>query len=387
MTRKHFADLVDRSVSWVEKVEAGDRRLVRLPMIQKVAEALQVDWRILVDESEAEEATRLPDAAEIQAIKTALARYEMQSQPSGLDGAPDLGSLAQHVEYVQEAFLASDFAVVGTALPKLIRDCQHAVRLHRGADRCEAASLLVMVYKVTSSTLHKFGSHELAWLAADRAVLTADIAGDPVSLARAARCAGRALMSNGLPGEALDLIKRTTARLESTVATASRELLCLVGMMCLAGEIAAAREGDADTAKTMHDKADAVADRLGVDFNDRTTAFGKANVALHRVSSLVRLGDGRAALVLAESLNTAALARLPRERRVNHLLDVAQAHRQCGDAGRAVAALREADATAPQEIRRRPVARDLIAELSATTTDPEVSSRLRQLAANAGLSL
>ncbi|MCP2342734.1 helix-turn-helix domain-containing protein [Actinomadura rupiterrae] len=384
MTRRHFADQIGRSLSWVEKIEAGERSLVRLPMIERVADALQVSWRVLVDDDEAERARRRPDAAEVNAIKSALARYPIAQPQMERDHQPDLGRLSGQVSYALEAFLASDFAVVGRTLPSLIDDGQRAIKTHE-QQRREAAALLVMIYKLAASTLHKFGAHDLAWLAADRAMSAARLAGDPASLARAGRCVGRALMSTGLMPEALDQLRATAAELEPTLCDASPDVLSLVGMVWLAAEIAAARAGDADVARAMHAKAEAIAQRLGPGYEDRNTAFGTANVLLHRVSALVRFGDGRAALAAASHVEADALARLPRERKANFLLDLAEAHRRCGNLDQAVTALWEADETAPQEVRRRPLAQELIAGLWESRDQIHGSARLRQLAVHAGL--
>ena len=42
LTRGQFAELCDRSLSWVDKVESGERGLLRLPMLERVAEVLHV---------------------------------------------------------------------------------------------------------------------------------------------------------------------------------------------------------------------------------------------------------------------------------------------------------------------------------------------------------
>jgi transcriptional regulator with XRE-family HTH domain len=42
LTRKQFADLRGRSVSWVDKVEAGERGLSRPPTLERAAEVLSI---------------------------------------------------------------------------------------------------------------------------------------------------------------------------------------------------------------------------------------------------------------------------------------------------------------------------------------------------------
>jgi transcriptional regulator with XRE-family HTH domain len=251
MSRQQFADLVGRSLSWAEKIEAGTRDLVRLPMLRRAADVLQVDMATLVDDAQAEQAAMLPDAAEVAAIKRALGRrYEIVSDHAQTE--IDLGQLRRQVGYVNSAWLASDFSVLGRALSDLLDDCQHATETLAGDEQRQAAALLVIAYKIASSTFHKFGWADLAWLAADRAFAAAKDAADPVSLARATRCVARALMAAGQPREAIELTMAVAARLEPGLAEASPELVSLFGMMLLAAQIAAAREGDADLATALH---------------------------------------------------------------------------------------------------------------------------------------
>ncbi|MGH3603181.1 MAG: helix-turn-helix domain-containing protein, partial [Pseudonocardiaceae bacterium] len=73
--RQRFADMVGRSTSWLDKVEKGERSLLRLPMLDRVAAALDIDVSVLTDSSAAQRAADCVDTIEVQAIKAALGRY------------------------------------------------------------------------------------------------------------------------------------------------------------------------------------------------------------------------------------------------------------------------------------------------------------------------
>ncbi len=75
LPRKQFADMVGRSTSWLDKIESGERELARVPMIERVADALGVDPAVLTDEGYVQRARRCVDAFEVQAIRRALAAY------------------------------------------------------------------------------------------------------------------------------------------------------------------------------------------------------------------------------------------------------------------------------------------------------------------------
>ena len=261
LDRKQFADRVGRSTSWLDKIESGERALLRLPMLETVASALGVTVEALTDPVEAERAVRNPDAAEVAAIRGALGRYEViLGAPIPVADNPKLGDLRKQLDYVDAAFLSSNFSSIGRHLPKLIVEVQRAGR-NGSADPLAATKLLVQTYRVASSTLLKLGANETAWLAADRAILAASQVQDPYCLARATRSVARAMTSLGQTSEALDALLAVAHRLEPGIAGASDETAALYGMVLLAAEIAAAKLGDATTADTMHQEAEALAVR------------------------------------------------------------------------------------------------------------------------------
>jgi hypothetical protein len=125
---------------------------------------------------------------------------------------------------------------------------------------------------------------------------------------------------------------------------------------------------------------------MGPSYTERLTAFGVTNVSLHRLAALVRLSEGGKALEFVRTIDRAAVAALPKERKVNFWLDLAEAHWQCNDYGHSTAALLEAERIAPEEVRCRPLAHNLIRSLFPATTGRHLSE-LRQLGHRAGLPL
>jgi transcriptional regulator with XRE-family HTH domain len=382
LTRQQFADLVCRSISWVDKVESGQRGLVRLPMLEVVANALQIDVAALTDDDVARRAAESPDAVEVRAIREALCSYKVIL--GGADAAPDLVKLRGQVDYACAAWLSSHLTTMGRVLPGLIAESQRAVAALDGDDRLEAVRLLVMSYRLSSSTLLKLDTTELAWLAADRAMLTARCVDDTVCLARASRCVARAMACLGQPRDALDVLVEMTNRMEPELASRDRQLLSLYGMLLLPAEITAAQNGDADTALTMHRRADQIARQLGPGYCDPINVFGVANVALHRLAALVRMEEGGRAVAYARTIEPQSLVRLPRERKAAYLLDMAEAHRQCRQYPEATAAVVRAEQVAPEEVRRRPATHTLIRRLLDITSG-QPALLLRQLADRSGV--
>jgi transcriptional regulator with XRE-family HTH domain len=384
LTRQQFGDLVGRSMSWVDKVETGQRGLVRLPMLEAVASALQVDVAALTDDDVARRVVESPDAVEVRAIRAALGSYKVILGGGGGRVPPDLARLRGQVDYACAAWLSSHFTTMGRVLPGLIAEAQCAVSVFDGDDRVEAARCLVMSYRLASSTLLKLDTTETAWLAADRAMMAAHCVDDLICMARATRCVARAVACLGQPQEAMDVLVAMANRMEPELASRDRQLLSLYGMLLLPAEMAAAQAGDGDTALTMHRRAEEVARLLEPGYCDPVNTFGVANVALHRLAALVRMEEGGRAVAYAQTIEPQSLTRLPRERKAAYLLDMAEAHRQCRQPGEATAALVRAEQVAPEEVRRRPATHLLIRRLLDVAAG-QPALLLRQLADRANV--
>ncbi|WP_194927800.1 helix-turn-helix domain-containing protein [Catenulispora pinisilvae] len=383
LDRATFASRVDRSPSWVKAIENGQRELTRLPLLERVAQALGVTVEALTDPAEAERATRAPDAAEIAAITGALEHYEViLGAPVNALEHPQSANLAKRVNFLDEAFLASRFSSIGRDLPKLLIEAQRAAKEQPGA---ESIRVLVKVYRIASSTLLKLGADQTAWLAADRAMVAAQTTDDLYTLARATRSVSRAMTNLGRTEAALDALLAMATQMQPEVATSTLEVAAMYGMVLLAAEIAAAKYGDAHTASAMHNEASKVAQwRFASDASDKETAFGPTNVDLHWVSSLVRLGRPDEAVQYAEGIDRAAVALLPRERRGTFGIDLALAHHQLGRYAEAETVLLAAERIAPEEARCRPGSKTLIANLiNAPSRNP--STEMRALARRAGV--
>jgi hypothetical protein len=131
--------------------------------------------------------------------------------------------------------------------------------------------------------------------------------------------------------------------------------------LLLKGVMASARLGDRAAARDLLADAGRAADRLGCDANHRWTAFGPANVALHRASSAVALGDGGDAVAHALGVDPSRLVAV--ERRAQRLIELAGGYGLWAKDGDALEALLEAERLAPEEVRAQPATRLLVGDL------------------------
>ena len=112
-------------------------------------------------------------------IRAALERYDKISAFFTAPAeAPPLVELRKAVNHAWLTFQHSKYGVLARMLPKLLRDAQAANAAYSAEPGQQAAHLLGEVYQISSSTLRKLGEHDLAWLAADRALMVCQRADD-----------------------------------------------------------------------------------------------------------------------------------------------------------------------------------------------------------------
>ncbi|MFD9740629.1 helix-turn-helix domain-containing protein [Umezawaea sp. NPDC059074] len=380
--RKQFADMVGRSTSWLDKIETGERHLVRLPTLELVADALGIDPTVLTDAPAAERASACVDPTEVLAIRSALGSYPALGRQAAAPVV--LANLQRQADYLDHAWTASHFTTVAQHLPTLLGDAQRAVSTAPQSEAVEAYRVLVTTYRLASSMLLKFESNDIAWLAADRAIHTALAVNDTWSLARATRSLARAMTSVQQPSEAISALQTMADGMRAEVANDEEHLLSLMGMLFLAASITAAEQENASLALAMHEQASQAAEQMQRHYRTHHTYFGRTNVAVHRVAALVRLHDSQASLRYAETIPPEAIAGLSPERRASFLLDLTEAKIMCGDYRDAARLLSQVEHTAPQEVRCRPLAHSLLRLLLANTTG-EPGRMVKQMAERAGV--
>jgi len=366
MSQQVFADRLGKSKSWVDKVERGVRRLDKFSTIAEIAQVLQVDVAELMGREPPRRAESAGGVgqAEVAAIRAALERYD-RIKPFYVEVVPamPLSELRKAVDHGWMTFQHANYSQLARSLPKLIRDAQ-SVDGGGVADTARAAAyLLAEVYQIASSTLRKLGEHDLAWLAADRATMVCQRAGDELLAALSTDQVAAALSALGRVRPALEIsvsIANQVAPREE--ADASPQRLSVYGMVLLRGALAAARLGNGTAVRNLLDAAESAAKKVG-DGNFYWTSFGPTNVAFYQVAAEVELGEAERALRTHSGIDPEGYAAMLPERRASHLVDVARAYSQIGNLARAGEALVAASRLAPNEVRCRPDAQELVIDL------------------------
>ncbi|WP_307847095.1 helix-turn-helix transcriptional regulator [Micromonospora sp. D93] len=389
MTQQMLADRLRRSKSWVDKVERGVRALDRYSVIQELADVLRVDPEVLLGQQRSASAGT-PDW--VDDIRAALARYETPQVPAQTD------ELRRQVGYAWLSYQHAHYGQLVRVVPGLLDAVQGA----------RTPELLVQANRITSSLLVKLGEADLAWLAADRAMSAA--ADDPILAATAAISVAQAIRASG----------RDRLALTATLAAANRILpapshltdhevdgprgdqtarqphdqrgegalarqrsvgeWAVGGTLLLQAALAAAGCGDTRRADELIDRAAGVAAGLRGYDDVYRTSFGPVAVELARVLVAAQRGDAVEALQRHSTVvRRESWRRLPAEYRGAYLVDVARAYLQVGDLRGAARALVDADSVAPAEVRCRPLARTVIADVARAQPAPAGVARLAAL--------
>ncbi|MEU4333812.1 helix-turn-helix transcriptional regulator [Micromonospora lupini] len=336
MTQQMLADRLGKSKSWVDKVERGVRGLDRYSVVQDIAEVLRVDPAVLLDPRKPPPTATI-GLDGIDAVRAALAHYH--HRPTRTLPA---GEVQRHIAHAWLSYQHAHYAPLLRALPALL-DAAHTT-----------PTLLLPTYRITACVLIKLGEPDLAWLAADRAVTAAT--GNPVRACAATISVAQALRALGRDRLAL------TAALAATGTAAH---LGIRGTLLLQAAMAAAACAERRRVEDLLDHATALADHSTGDDDPHHTAFGPSAVLLARFLTALHLGDTDHAVHHHEqTVRRDDWPRLPAEHRAAHLIDAARAYLDLGDLSAAGRCLADADTIAPAEVRCRPAARTLIAEIA-----------------------
>ncbi len=367
VSQRELASEVRRSESWVSQVERGVMPVERLSVLQRLADALGVtvvDLRPDADQPTGRIGQR-PAASDLDALREVLTGHPSLGLLLGRKRSTksvDLSSLAGEVEEAWVLTHASRLVDLTELLTTLIPRLEEASRIAPLDQRPEIYRLLARAYQAAAAAFARQDEDDAAWLAADRAILTAERSGQPLDVA-----AGHFRMAHAFIGlgrndqaEHVAQVAADALRPRTQQKNAKPEELSIYGAMLLVMAIVAAREGSRANVRKHLAEAREVASRLGEERNDYNTEFGPTNVELHAVSAAVDLGDAGEAIDLAVKVDAAGLSP---ERQARFLIDVARAHAQRRHVGDATTALLRAEELTPEMVRGHLKARETIRDL------------------------
>ena len=374
LSQPELARMVGRSVAWVSQVERGVRKVDRMSVLEALAAALDVPLAELAAEAPVVAAVteEPPGAGGLRLVLSGA--YALRAM---LDGrrAPAISTLRTKARKAWELTHAGRYVELTDLLRSLVPDLETAARSLPEKQRAEVSELLATTYQACSAALAKLGEPEAAWIAADRAMAAAERAGNPMLVAAGAFRLVFVFINARHYGQAEETARTAAEALWPMADQGDPRAISLWGGLTLQRAVIAAHVNDPDTAYGQLDRASQIAARLGEGRGEYNTEFGPANVRLYEIAVAVELGDAGRALRAAANVDTTGLSA---ERQARMLIDVARAHAQRRQVSEAVAALLQAEAITPEQIRSHALVRRLVSDLL-TMQDPP-ASELRDLA-------
>ena len=301
-----------------------------------------------------------PSPSNAEGVRAVLLRSAIPA--SSGHPAPDLSEVGQRVAQAWSTWHSSPdaHAVLGGVLPGLLTD---ALACHEEAeDKRASARVLSGAWQVTRQWLHHLPEGDLAWIAAERAMVAAREADDPQLIALAAWALSAPYRRAGQPDEATRLCLAAGDVIAPLLDTSSPDpgLLAAYGMLHLAAAVSAAQSDEDGRAWALHRVADRAARALGSHY-DPWTAFCRANVDIHAVAVHAALGDANAIVDNAARLD---LTEMPSpSRRAAALIDIARGFVRRGEDEAAALVLLDAEQTSADRIRHSTLVREMVREL------------------------
>lgn len=383
LSRAVVAGLCGRSESWLKKIEQGTRQAVRLPTLLRLAEVLRLDDLTILTGGQLPLAVYgKPTHQATSALQQAMTTYPLIVVAG--DQLPSASNLQRRLDDAFTLWRTSRHprAEVGALLPPLLTDTQVAVRVLTGSERQVAAAVLAGVYHLAQKLLAYQAVPELVFLAADRGMMAAQDADDPVAIAGSAWYLAHVFREAGQLDQADRVVKDAAQLLKPGIDDASTEHLAMWGSMQLATGLTAACSYDFGTAWRFWDTAEQIARPLGTCYWHPWNGFGPVDMQVYGVQIDVALGrltdaSRRAEAIEVETIRSAS-------ERSRYLVEVARGYLARRDDIATMHLLARAYRESPEMVKHGRFGRSVTSELL-ERNHSVVRSEVRTLAENIGL--
>jgi transcriptional regulator with XRE-family HTH domain len=377
-TQAVVAGLCGITEDYLSRIERG-LKTPTLPVLMGIARELGVTAAVLLGEPPTPAAATAASLVDRHVARALLGHSDVQDRPLR---SPD--QLREAVQSLWSTWETSGerFSEAAVRLPNMITDVETALHHGRAADdatgRREIQRCAADLYFMLRSYCRRAGRTDLSLMVADRGMRAAEQADDPIRIAAAQWNLGHILLGTGEPEAAAEVALRGVEQLGSEP---QGDAAAMAGALQLVAVVAEGRSKRYWAARDrLRERAVPLARSVG-DGNVLHTVFGPTNVALHAMSLDMEAGQSRAALSLADTVDTAAL---PLERRFTFQLEVAR----CWDLLREDAAvlvhLIDLAAAAPEDLARSPLALQMITDLRKRVR-PTYRKQVVALAERAGI--
>ncbi len=363
MSRPVLAGLVGRSAEWIKAVESGRLQCPKLPMLLRIARALEVkDLAELTGNGHAVSVAVFAGEQHeaLAEVRHALTDYRMAAgaRPASAEHLAIRLDQAWKIRHTSPDHRTQ----LGALLPGLIRDAQQAARIP-GPDRRKARRILAAVYQLADFYVAYQPAPELVWLVADRAMNEGFEADDPYVIACSTWAMVQALRDSGRWEEAVGLARDALDQLAPYLDRDGTpdDWRGIAGALEAEVAYVHARRGRHGEAWERWESADEIARNLGPSYRHVQTSFSMPVMAAHATTLGVELRRSAEALRAARDLDAETIVSVPRRSR--HYIEVARVYAQRRENAAAFAMLVKSEQTAPETIRYNGFAREMIHDL------------------------
>lgn len=377
-----LAAAADRSVSWVSKIETGRLPLDRMSVLGQLAEVLGVEVIELTGQPYRHETAELDSGhAAIPGLRLALQQATMPGGAAliAAGGPLTLLDLTTRVETAERLRQDAKFTALGDVLPQILRDLVVLCDVAEGEDVPRAEALMLRASHMARVSSNLLGHHDLGWSAVQRELVAAERAESPILQAAARWDLCGVWLHEGELGAARDMARKALDDLEPHLSVGDQTTRALWGAMHLRAAVAWSRLWDRSEAESHLTEARQAAAGVSEDGNAFQTQFNAVNAEIHSVEVSLELGHPRDVLSRAELVNIARIA--SGERQSHFWVCTAAGQMMNGKPALAADAILRADAVAPQHVRNRPIARNLVDDLRSSERHQH-SAEIRRLAAS-----
>ncbi|MFI2234334.1 helix-turn-helix domain-containing protein [Nocardia testacea] len=360
MSRPVLAGLLGRSTEWLKAVENGRLQPPRLPMLLRIARALELDdLAELTGNGHAVPVSVFAGEqhSALSSVQSALTDYRL-APPTSPPNIRHLEERLRHAWIIRHS--SPDHRTqLGALLPGLIKDAQNAARVE-GNDRRHARRVLAGVYQLADFYVAYQPATELVWLVADRALSEGYAADDPYVIACGAWAMTQALRDSGRWEEAIALARTAAEQLDPYLDREETpdDWRGIHGALYAEVAYVHARRGRYGDAWANWEKADLTARSLGPDYRHVQTSFSVPVMSAHATTLGVELRRPGEAVRSAHGFDADQIISVPRRSR--HFIEVARAHFQREESVAALALLDKSARTAPETIRYNGYARQIL---------------------------
>ncbi|QLY34074.1 helix-turn-helix domain-containing protein [Nocardia huaxiensis] len=310
LTQRELADSSGVSLSFIRKIEQGERDDIRMDKLRRLAVALRCPVTMLLGPDPTPPETR--DGEIWRASREAIMTPRSVST---LDPAEEHG-LGESLTSAVKLYHDNEYENLSRILPELIAEGEGASSLMRSRILQLAGSVMVQTRQ-----LHP------ARVALERSLAEAEATGNVLDAASAVITLCWLLLVERQFEQVRNLAIRWADRVEPRLSIATEQEISTWGWLLLRGSAAAIRDNRPDEADDMMRlaQAGAVAIRRETGgYHQYWTTFGPATVAMKRVENAVV--DDRPDLALRLARDVPPGLRPTSDNRNRHLLDVASAY-------------------------------------------------------------